>query len=293
MASAEPLRRFGQVFDQVAEDYDAARPGYPPSLVAAAGERAGLAEGSRVLEVGCGTGKLTELLAAPGWRIDAVDPGANMIAAARRRVGPTDAVAYHLGRFEEVDLPQTAFAAAFSATAFHWVDPSVGWAKVASHLEPGGLLALLTYVHVRDEESAAVQSEFRAVVERHAPDITEQWREPRTFDELVDGARARGGNVSAVWDWVMDDGLCGLTVKRAADLFEDVEFASEVTIQESTADELIARLRTTSLYFRVDAARRAAFEADNRRVVEQNGGTVRATIANVLTTARRCQPRNS
>src|SRR4029077_1827417 len=100
MASTEPLRDFGQVFDRVADEYDAARPGYPPSLVAVAAERGGLAGGSRVLEVGCGTGKLTELLAARGWHVDAVDPGANMIAAAQRRVGPSDAVAYRLGRFE-------------------------------------------------------------------------------------------------------------------------------------------------------------------------------------------------
>jgi SAM-dependent methyltransferase len=210
-----------------------------------------------------------------------------MIAAARRRVGATDAVAYHLGRFEEVDLPEGAFAAAFSATAFHWVDPSVGWAKVASCLQPGGLLALLTYVHLRDGESDAVEAEFRAVVEKHAPHVTERWSEPRTADELVEGAYERRGNASAVWDWVMFDGVCGLTVEEAAGLFDDVEFTSEVTIQESSADELIARVRTTSLYFRIDASRRRAFEDDNRRAVEQNGGTVRATIANVLMTARR------
>jgi SAM-dependent methyltransferase len=287
MASANPLRGFGQVFDQVADDYDAARPGYPPSLVAVAAERGGLAEGSRVLEVGCGTGKLTELLVARGWRVDAVDPGANMIAAARRRVGPTDAVAYHLGRFEEVDLPEGAFAAAFSATAFHWVDPSIGWAKVASLLEPGGLLALLTYIHLRDDESPEIERDLRAVVEKHAPHVTEQWREPRTLDELVAGVRARSRNVSAAWDWVMSDGMCSLTVEEAAGLFGDVDFSSEVKLQESTADEMIARIRTTSLYFRIDSARRAAFEDDSRRVVEQRGGIQRATVANVLLTARR------
>src|ERR1700741_2434946 len=103
------VRRFGQVFDQVAEAYDRARPGYPQSLVDRAIERGGLAPGARVLEVGSGTGKLTELLVARGLRVDAVDPGENMIAAAQRRVGATDAVRFHLGRFEDVDLPMDAF----------------------------------------------------------------------------------------------------------------------------------------------------------------------------------------
>jgi hypothetical protein len=34
-----------------------------------------------------------------------------MIAAARRRLGETDAVAFHLGRFEDVDLAEQAFDA--------------------------------------------------------------------------------------------------------------------------------------------------------------------------------------
>jgi len=34
----------------------------------------------------------------------------------------------------------------FSATAFHWVDPAVSWAKAARLLHPGGVLALLSHV---------------------------------------------------------------------------------------------------------------------------------------------------
>jgi ubiquinone/menaquinone biosynthesis C-methylase UbiE len=131
-------RRFGRVYDQIAAAYDAVRPGYPPALVNVAVERGGLVPGSPVLEVGPGTGKLTELLVARGLSVDAVDPGPNMIEAARRRLGETDAVTFHVGRFEDVRLPAHAFDAVFSATAFHWVDPDVSWAKAASHLKPGG-----------------------------------------------------------------------------------------------------------------------------------------------------------
>ena len=91
--------------------------------------RGGLEAGARVLEVGCGTGKLTELLAARGLEVDAVDPGEAMIAAARRRVGDAPNVRFHHGRFEDVALAEDAYDAVFSATAFHWVEPEVGWVE--------------------------------------------------------------------------------------------------------------------------------------------------------------------
>ena len=62
MGSAETERPLGEVFDSVAEDYDLVRQGYPAVLVDAAVARGRLVAGSRVLEVGCGTGKLTEVL---------------------------------------------------------------------------------------------------------------------------------------------------------------------------------------------------------------------------------------
>src|SRR5207245_3636765 len=114
-----------------------------------------LRAGSRVVEVGSGTGKLTEQLVARGLVVDAVEPGPRMIASARRRVGDDANVTFHEGRFEEADLPAEAFAGLFSATAFHWIDTQVGWAKADALLEQGGLLALLTHSAVTEEDNEA------------------------------------------------------------------------------------------------------------------------------------------
>ena len=285
MASEESLRRFGQVFDGVAAAYDDVRSSYPPELVAAACERGGLQPGARVLELGCGTGKLTELLVERGLVVDAVEPGPNMVEAARRRIGPTDRVTFHITRFEDADLPREAFAAVFSATAFHWLDPAVSWRKTASHLEPGGLLALLTHVGLRDERSA--EAEFRAALNRHAPGIAEDWLPPRDVATILDGATERRGNASEVWDWVMGEGRHELVAADAADLFEDVQVAAVVSEQEKTADDLIALFRTTSLYFRIDPAQIPSLEAEDRRIVEERGGTIPFSLAAMLMTARR------
>lgn len=282
-----PLRQYGRIFDDVAAEYDAVRPSYPAELIETAIQTGALDGRSRVLEIGCGTGKLTELLVARGLRVRAVEPGANLVAAARKRIGPTDSVQFDIGRFEDAELPEGAFDAVFSATAFHWVDPNVGWAKVASLLEPRGLLALLMHIDVHDERSTALEHRFVEVLRDYAPAIAHDWSHPRRHESLIAGASERVGNASELWDWIMGEGMHAMAVAEAATLFDDVRLATVVSRGEQTPDEVLALLRTTSLYFMVEPARREAFEDENRQLIESHGGTFPFSRAAVLMTARR------
>ena len=85
MSSADRKReRLRVTFDQAAELYDRARPGYPPALFTDLAELAGIGPGCRVLEIGCGTGQATGPLAKRGCQVVAVELGAALAAAARR-----------------------------------------------------------------------------------------------------------------------------------------------------------------------------------------------------------------
>src|SRR5262245_12346823 len=68
-------RRQRTEFDQIAALYEATRPGYPRELVEFIAQTAGLSPGSPVLEIGCGTGQLTEHLAGIGLQVTAIDLG--------------------------------------------------------------------------------------------------------------------------------------------------------------------------------------------------------------------------
>ncbi|MGP4005697.1 class I SAM-dependent methyltransferase [Streptomyces sp. 4N124] len=146
----DELRRvhLSRTFDEDAELYDRARPGYPSELFDDLTEAAGTGPGCRVLEVGAGTGKATLPLAELGCRITAVELGAGMAAVARRNLAGFEAVEIVTADFEIWPLPEEPFDAVVSATAFHWIDPGVRMAKAADALRLGGALAVVATQHV-------------------------------------------------------------------------------------------------------------------------------------------------
>ena len=137
-----------QTFDQAAELYDQARPGYPPALFDHLADLAGIGPGSRVLEIGCGTGQATVPLAERGCRVTAVELGAAMAAVARRNLAHLPGVEVVVAAFEDWPLPAEPFDAVVAATAWHWLDPGVRVRKAAKALRPGGALATIATHHV-------------------------------------------------------------------------------------------------------------------------------------------------
>ena len=130
------------LFDGIPERYAASRPGYPARVLESVATTAGLGAGAAVLEVGCGTGQLTERLAGSAFRLTAIDIGPSMIAAARQRLAVAE-VSFHATSFEDLDAADASFDLVISSAAFHWIDPEVGFSKSARLLRPGGWLALL------------------------------------------------------------------------------------------------------------------------------------------------------
>src|SRR5215467_9186002 len=67
--------------------------------------------GQRVLEIGCGDGRLTLRLAGLGATIEAIDPDTASIRAARRALPERFAgqVRYHVGEAEHLKYPDESF----------------------------------------------------------------------------------------------------------------------------------------------------------------------------------------
>jgi ubiquinone/menaquinone biosynthesis C-methylase UbiE len=147
------------LFDGIAGRYERYRPGYPERLIRFVIETARLSRGAAVLEIGCGTGQLTERLAGSAFDLTAIDIGPSLIAAARQRLTGAD-VSFQVTSFEDLAIADESFDLVISAAAFHWVDPEVAFTKSARLLRPGGWLALLGTEERYDDPLGAALDEL-------------------------------------------------------------------------------------------------------------------------------------
>jgi SAM-dependent methyltransferase len=141
-------RRLRLTFDEEAERYDRIRPRYPPEVFDEIERLGGLTRGSRVLEIGSGTGQATADLALRGYQVTALELGGELAAVGRANLARYPRVEVIVADFEEWVLPPEPFDGVVSATAFHWIDPSVRVVKAADALREGGALAIIDTDHV-------------------------------------------------------------------------------------------------------------------------------------------------
>jgi SAM-dependent methyltransferase len=132
---ADPVQR-ARAFGLVAAEYDRGRPSY-------AAEAIGWLLGDEPLDVvdlGAGTGKLSEALVAAGHRVTAVEPLAEMRAIFHDRVPQVRALD---GTAEETGLADACADAVVAGSAFHWFDRARAFPEITRILRAPGVVGLL------------------------------------------------------------------------------------------------------------------------------------------------------
>lgn len=126
--------------------YEAGRPSYPAEAVAWLLEPGVDRDIVDVVDVGAGTGKLTQPLVGGGRRVIAVDPDPEMLAVLAEALPD---VATHVGTAESLPLADDSADLVTLGQAWHWVDPVAGSAEIGRVLRPGGTLGLVW--NIRDD----------------------------------------------------------------------------------------------------------------------------------------------
>ena len=161
-------------FADGADIYAASRPAYPAQAIDWLRDRMEIGSGSRVVEVGAGTGLFTRLLLDTGAAVVATDPVPEMLAhLASTLPGAGTAVA----TAEALPIADGSVDAVICATAFHWFATPQALAEFRRVLRPGGALGLIW--NVRDNDVPWVRR-LSEITDRYQDDAPRQksqaWR---------------------------------------------------------------------------------------------------------------------
>lgn len=126
-------------FDQGGQAYARFRPEYPRELAAFLASVA--PDRQLAVDVGCGNGQLTQLLAAHFSAVLGLDPSADQIANAV----PSQGIAYQCAPAEHLPLADNSASLITAAQAAHWFDLPAFYSEVRRIAAPGGVLALISY----------------------------------------------------------------------------------------------------------------------------------------------------
>jgi SAM-dependent methyltransferase len=253
-------------FDSAAATYQSARPEYPDALFDDLVALAELRPGARLMEVGCATGKATRPLLERGFSVVCVELGAHLAAQARRDLDgfPFEV---HVAPFEHWEAEVEGFDLVYAATAWHWIDPAVGYQKAHSLLRPGGHFAFWSAGHGFPEGFdpffTEIQEAYEAIGESHPG----EWPPPPP-DEVAD-ARAE---------------------INASGFFGDVSVRRHVWAIAYTADEYIALLNTFSGHIAMEQKKRdSLYREIRRRIGEREDPRILRHWYAILHVARRAE----
>ena len=127
-------------FEVAAPIYDRARPDYPQEAIAALVEHLHIASGTRLVDLGAGTGKLTRSFIGTGADIVAVEPLENMRRAFAQELPQLPIVE---GSAELLPFADASMDAIVVGSAFHWFDGPAALRELHRVLRPNGSLGLI------------------------------------------------------------------------------------------------------------------------------------------------------
>lgn len=238
-------------FSKVIKDYDSARPGYPQELYDAVISFAGIGSEASVLEVGAGTGQATDLFLQGNFRVDLLEVSDEQVAFLKKKYGDNPRITVNKDYFEQYET-EKRYDLIYSATAFHWVDSSVGYPKAWEMLKRGGTMAVFWHMSSVTYYDGGIFDGLNQLKQKYLPG------EPLGFDS---------------------DGIQQVKERRIAQIqsggcFGTPEILEYRWIDNYDADRYVTLLNTYSGTQTLPTEKRQRYLEDVRTHIEKSGGKV-------------------
>jgi SAM-dependent methyltransferase len=155
-------------FSNRVADYVKARPRYPQTVIPILAEKIGLQPSWTIADVGSGTGISAELFLAHGNTVYAIEPNADMRAAAEGLLGSNPNFHSTAGEATATTLAEGSVDLIVAAQAYHWFH-GPAFAAEARRIAGPGAWFVAVWNH-RAADLAPFQADYEALLQRFGTD---------------------------------------------------------------------------------------------------------------------------
>lgn len=167
-------------FDNLQNDYAAARPSYPIELIRKLKTMTPDILNYSILDVGCGTGIFTRQLADMFTKavVCGCDINADMVAKAAKNT----TISFKQSDAETLPYEADEFGMITVAQAIQWFDRPAFYGQVKRVLNKNGLLVIIE--NNRTWQNSAFLNDYEALLEKYSPDYSRHYRDHDYIAEL-------------------------------------------------------------------------------------------------------------